>query len=1355
MRDVAAASRCGHSKTSAYVGFKGPLVNTEHQIGGDFEILDDCTFKVSMFSYDGQAPATYWWCGSSTSAFSSGSAANDWLFSGVSNGYRTLILELKEGLTWETCKAVSSWCEDVSADLGHVELLPAAQAPALPNRLPDAMTDTMVNCRELQPGVMNVYWTLDSDDVATAGFVRMTLQGALPPTDWMGLGFNSPDLDSVEMVGSDVVIAGLLPSLEPFVDDFFLGARSPCAYNTPGQPGVCPDSYYTNSSGSNNVKLLGMDRRNGVTSITFLRPLKAVDSEYDHDWPTASARPVTFAHGPLNPTSTAERPVVLYHGPSNHAASDATLNLGDKSYSCPTPIGTASGTEPPLSTQPSPSPSPAVPGGSDSNVLFGRTSITVTQGPNPNYPNPPAWGLSYHLDGLETPVLKLFRDVTYTFNIQAGNTHPLYLTSDINGGRSNSGETVYAGGAASFGTAQNPYALSFTPNASTPSEFFYQCWNHQKLGWRVKVIDSDDGSACSKTHPFVGFSSPLTSLEGTFAATLTVVDDCTFSVTGLKYDGAAPDTFWYGAATADASAFKAGWELAAYTAGAADGSGPAITVRMSNGASWDQIGAVGFYCKSLDVLMGVVTLGAPSTVPSPSPSGTSPSPGPAASPRPVPSGSAPPPPPPPMRWCSTRSSFVGYQISLRGREHGLSGIVTVVDTCTIRISKFTYDGQAPDVYWFGADKDRDSAFASGTILTPYTGGAADGTGPDIIITLPRGVSFSSLRAISFYCKSMALSLASAPLAEKCGSSSPLVGFTAPLMGMEHVAYGTFKILDDCTASVEDFIYDGQAPDAFWKVGPSATNFSYAAGARMLLEHSTGAANRSAVVLRLGKGMTWGKTIRGLSFYCETMAMSMATVAIPAAPCKASHAAVGAFIPLMPVEHVTYGTLEIRDDCTGIIHDLLYDGAAPDIHIRLAPEDSDASFKSAAAVDVLPWLAGQAAAARPMTIVFKLPPGQSWSSLKAVSVWCRSVSANMASAPVLPKCGSSPLSGSRLSLAPVVHVAPGAQVAVLDTCTIQVTGFTYDGAAPDLHWYGAPNDTAAAYNSSAAVLLMAWAAGAVQDAIVYLRLPTGMSLSAMGGLSAWCSAMGMNMGSVALAPGCGRTHALVGASSPLTALEHVSPGAMVTVVDDCTIRVDGFTYDGLAPDAFWVAGANDSTAAYNASAMVLSPMWTGGAATASTVFIRLPPGVTLDDVPALSFFCKTMAVNMASTLLLKGCAPKKGAKPRPEVGRTYYFRAFDHVSPGASLLVLDECTLLVEGFTYDGLAPDAFWVAAHADSTAAYNASTAVTISPWTHGAVSSGSLKLKLPKGVTWRSINGISFFCKSMAVNMASAAIA
>ncbi len=52
------------------------------------------------------------------------------------------------------------------------------------------------------------------------------------------------------------------------------------------------------------------------------------------------------------------------------------------------------------------------------STISGATTFTVVTGPNPNYPNPPAWGLSYHVNGQESPLLEVVRGTEYTFIVE-------------------------------------------------------------------------------------------------------------------------------------------------------------------------------------------------------------------------------------------------------------------------------------------------------------------------------------------------------------------------------------------------------------------------------------------------------------------------------------------------------------------------------------------------------------------------------------------------------------------------------------------------------------------------------------------------------------------------------------------------------------------------------------------------------------------------------------------------------------------------------------------------------------------------------------------------------------------------
>jgi hypothetical protein len=76
--------------------------------------------------------------------------------------------------------------------------------------------------------------------------------------------------------------------------------------------------------------------------------------------------------------------------------------------------------------------------------------------------------------------------------MQAGPTHPVYITESIVGGKNSSDETVYAGGEAFHGTTTSPSTFYWAPPATAPKELFYQCYVHQKLGWKIQLMDAGD-----------------------------------------------------------------------------------------------------------------------------------------------------------------------------------------------------------------------------------------------------------------------------------------------------------------------------------------------------------------------------------------------------------------------------------------------------------------------------------------------------------------------------------------------------------------------------------------------------------------------------------------------------------------------------------------------------------------------------------------------------------------------------------------------------------------------------------------------------------------------------------------------
>lgn len=83
-----------------------------------------------------------------------------------------------------------------------------------------------------------------------------------------------------------------------------------------------------------------------------------------------------------------------------------------------------------------------------------KTLRCAVNAANPNYPNPPAWGLGYYVNGLESPAVYVRRGTEYTLEAAGGPTHPVYITDSIIGGGSLDnyvGERVFAGNDTTYG----------------------------------------------------------------------------------------------------------------------------------------------------------------------------------------------------------------------------------------------------------------------------------------------------------------------------------------------------------------------------------------------------------------------------------------------------------------------------------------------------------------------------------------------------------------------------------------------------------------------------------------------------------------------------------------------------------------------------------------------------------------------------------------------------------------------------------------------------------------------------------------------------------------------------------------
>jgi cytochrome c len=109
-------------------------------------------------------------------------------------------------------------------------------------------------------------------------------------------------------------------------------------------------------------------------------------------------------------------------------------------------------------------------------------------------------------------------------------------------------------------------------------------------------------------------------------------------------------------------------------------------------------------------------------------------------------------------------------------------------------------------------------------------------------------------------------------------------------------------------------------------------------------------------------------------------------------------------------------------------------------------------------------------------------------------------------------------------------------------------------------------------------------------------------------------------------GCGTTHPMVGSSLTFQTHAHDVAGT-ATVVDDCTIRLTDFSFDGGGIDVRVIGGTGG---AYD-DGVTLSINLVATVFDEGQALIRLPEGVTLDDFDGLSVWCVPVGLSFGDGL----------------------------------------------------------------------------------------------------------------------------
>lgn len=246
--------------------------------------------------------------------------------------------------------------------------------------------------------------------------------------------------------------------------DYYMSDKAQCD----GKAGVCPDERI---GGKNDVTLLSGDRKNGVTTITYTRPLQTNEAVNDKAIPNSGEVSVIAAFGPLNSLKEANS-----HSMTDKTMEDHKIDFSDMDDAdCSTDLDVDT-------DEKGPKPWPQM-------RIVGETSFRVRIGPTGGkrgytpITGQPSWGICWWVNDMLIPELVLERGQTYQFIVEGGNDptnparyHPFYITNSREGGYGQKSEQLQR--------KQKVYAgVSFDKdNYPQPTAAGHYCeWTHKSI----------------------------------------------------------------------------------------------------------------------------------------------------------------------------------------------------------------------------------------------------------------------------------------------------------------------------------------------------------------------------------------------------------------------------------------------------------------------------------------------------------------------------------------------------------------------------------------------------------------------------------------------------------------------------------------------------------------------------------------------------------------------------------------------------------------------------------------------------------------------------------------------------------
>lgn len=408
-------------------------------------------------------------------------------------------------------------------------------------------------------------------------------------------------------------------------------------------------------------------------------------------------------------------------------------------------------------------------------------------------------------------------------------------------------------------------------------------------------------------------------------------------------------------------------------------------------------------------------------------------------------------------------------------------------------------------------------------------------------------------------------------------------------------------------------------------------------------------------------------------------------------------------------HEVNGTVYVVNETTLFIKDFIYDGQGPDAHFWAG--DTDQPSPRGYIVPDETGSEGVLSRYSNQDLVITLPEGKTFKDIKWFAVWCRKFAALFGQVPIpvdlvppAPKTlGPLPTYGHGVRSGPVV---------VRDAKTIFIPNLYYDGAAPDAFFLVGNSSRISA---KGAVKVPHEGGGedyrikqGFQGKDITLTLPNDLTVFNIDWLSMYCIKFSENFGHVTfpkdldVPPVLSLMKRAVKGSSKMSLLrykglklgdfertKHNVKGT-VYAVNKNSFLIEGFSYDGAGPDAYFWAGTTPSPS--SDGFIVPDELGTTNILPAyqdRNIIIELPKGKTIQDIKWLAVWCRKAVTSFGNVMI-----PYNFQAPQEQpIGS---IPSFGHGTRSGPVVIRDAKTISISGLYYDGAAPDAFFLVGMGD-----------------------------------------------------------